>query len=620
MSSSAGYHEVAGGPDVAPDDEPGAFRSAPRAKRDQTHAWTFAAVLFATYACGVAAWARAGATGAAFADADALALASACPSPSSSPPRSFSALGASSRARADDDESRDVTFARFARLAAPRLALVLAGAFALGFAFLVAFQRRAEALCYAIVAAKTALVVAALALVAFGEDGSAVPGWARPAAILLALAYVFAMYLWRREIRLVAKLLAVASASVRENPLIVAAVLAVKFVALFVLVPVLAFVLAALRNGSIAPNPDARVSRDGETCVARADDGAAASSSGSDSVSCCVFELDAWVPPYVALALFCLLWSAHVAQELRVFLIAGTVGRWYYAPPGTRLGARRGVAAAARDALGPQFGTVALGALVLSAVALVRELARNARERSAERRRGTLGGGGGIGVVTVLACAASCCLECVAALVAFVSKFATIRAALSGEAFCDAARSVARLFAANGMSAYGVWWLPGYLLSGAMFVFAAAYAWAAFGASGGWMRLLGRSGCVLAPSDETIGDESIGAFAAGVGVCAFLVAFATLQFCARVLLDAVDAAFVCYVQDRDAAARDGGETGVGGGFFGKPEHARAFEEVFAATRRNASEGGGETGAVVRGPDGGIAYAAPSAPIAPEEAA
>ena len=73
MSSSAGYHEVAGGPDVAPDDEPGAFRSAPRAKRDQTHAWTFAAVLFATYACGVAAWARAGATGAAFADADALA-------------------------------------------------------------------------------------------------------------------------------------------------------------------------------------------------------------------------------------------------------------------------------------------------------------------------------------------------------------------------------------------------------------------------------------------------------------------------------------------------------------------------------------------------------------------
>ena len=43
-------------------------------------------------------------------------------------------------------------------------------------------------------------------------------------------------------------------------------------------------------------------------------------------------------------------------------------------------------------------------------------------------------------------------------------------------------------------------------------------------------------------------------------------------------------------------------------------------EVFAATRRNASEGGGETGAVVRGPDGGIAYAAPSAPIAPEEAA
>ena len=351
------------------------------------------------------------------------------------------------------------------------------------------------------------LVVARAALVAFGEDGSAVPGWARPAAILLALAYVFAMYLWRREIRLVAKLLAVASASVRENPLIVAAVLAVKFVALFVLVPVLAFVLAALRNGSIAPNPDARVSRDGETCVARADDGAAASFG-------------------IRLGLVLRLRAGRVGPPVRrpgALLPPLVRARRPGAPRVSDRGHRRALVYAPRGRVSAPGGAWRRRGARRANRPSVRERERSARSSSppwpwsassrgtrgngAERRRGTLGGGGGIGVVTVLACAASCCLECVAALVAFVSKFATIRAALSGEAFCDAARSVARLFAANGMSAYGVWWLPGYLLSGAMFVFAAAYAWAAFGASGGWMRLLGRSGCVLAPSDETIGEH-----------------------------------------------------------------------------------------------------------------
>ena len=49
----------------------------------------------------------------------------------------------------------------------------------------------------------------------------------------------------------------------------------------------------------------------------------------------------------------------------------------------------------------------------------------------------------------------SCCLQCVWGLIEYITKFATIRAAITGEAFFEAGRSVTDLLMRNALKAYG---------------------------------------------------------------------------------------------------------------------------------------------------------------------
>ena len=49
----------------------------------------------------------------------------------------------------------------------------------------------------------------------------------------------------------------------------------------------------------------------------------------------------------------------------------------------------------------------------------------------------------------------SCCLQCIWGLIEYITKFATIRAAITGEAFFEAGRSVTDLLMRNFLKAYG---------------------------------------------------------------------------------------------------------------------------------------------------------------------
>jgi hypothetical protein len=49
----------------------------------------------------------------------------------------------------------------------------------------------------------------------------------------------------------------------------------------------------------------------------------------------------------------------------------------------------------------------------------------------------------------------SCCLECIWGLIEYVTKFATVRAAITGEAFLEAGRNVTDLLMRNFLKAYG---------------------------------------------------------------------------------------------------------------------------------------------------------------------
>lgn len=49
----------------------------------------------------------------------------------------------------------------------------------------------------------------------------------------------------------------------------------------------------------------------------------------------------------------------------------------------------------------------------------------------------------------------SCCLQCIWGVIEYITKFATIRAAITGEAFFEAGRSVTDLLMRNALKAYG---------------------------------------------------------------------------------------------------------------------------------------------------------------------
>jgi hypothetical protein len=75
-----------------------------------------------------------------------------------------------------------------------------------------------------------------------------------------------------------------------------------------------------------------------------------------------------------------------------------------------------------RNALGPSFGTIAFGSFVLTMVEIGKAAAE--RMRRDEDNRGN-----------ILVCLVTTCLECIYAIIEYISKFATLQAAMTGAAF-----------------------------------------------------------------------------------------------------------------------------------------------------------------------------------------
>ena len=89
-------------------------------------------------------------------------------------------------------------------------------------------------------------------------------------------------------------------------------------------------------------------------------------------MDCCVWQTDSWVAPFVTLTNVTLLWSVFLVFEIRVFTIAGTIAQWYFAPPG--LNNTQGTTVRSfRHAVGPSFGSVSLGSLILTIIQLLRQ-------------------------------------------------------------------------------------------------------------------------------------------------------------------------------------------------------------------------------------------------------
>lgn len=398
-----------------------------------------------------------------------------------------------------------------------------------------------------------------------GLLGPAIPMLVFAALTLLLFA------LWRPQIELVTQLLGVAGKGLAGNPGLVPMALGLQLVVGVLEVPLVLACIAALMNGQLAYNPDRT---DGgkaeapEQCVG--EDGG--------SVLCCVWETEPWVPAFMALAGVAMLWTLFVAFEVKMFTVAGAVAQWFFSPaamsldhtsasagpspagagagPSPRRGSGSRVMLSLGHALGPQLGSLCCGGAVLTLVALVRQAIEKARKESRTN--------------LAMACAAAC-LSLLLAFVEYITRFATIRAAITGEAFMLAGRNVVGLLKRNAMNAFGVWWLPPMILRSCTFVLAAA-----------WAMTVWLTSYATTWHDKPQGKASA-SILAGI---TFVAAWAVLGFLASLLINVIDVIFVCVAMDRD---------------MGQVSHPL----VYAVYEKLPS-----VGTLVEQPDGHLVYGAP----------
>ena len=447
--------------------------------------------------------------------------------------------------------------------ARPYVIAAVLGAVALGTCALALFRRHPRATTWGMIYVKIASL-ATLSVMLFSQ-GSILGG------VLFALFAGFFAY-WMRATRdrveLVAKLLGAASTALRDNPhLITTSVFASVGVALAA-VAFLSCVYAAFMNGSIAPANF--TTHAAGACYGGVD--------GTERVPCCVWETDGWVPAYVFFALMVALWTAMLAVEMRTFIIGGSISRWYFAPAGTTrfVGTTREFVS---HALGPSFGSLAFGGLVLTGVTIL----RNMNERLRRESRGAM---------AVLACVFTALMDCLAEVIEQVTKFATIQCAITGDAFCDAGREVTRLLKDNFLPAVRVWWLPEMILNTATLIVALFYAF-----------IVGTT-VAVAKRDEGEAGEAVATL---VAIIAGVATLFVLGFLFSVLLTCVDACFLCYARDKDENV------------ISKPDLVAIYDEVTEKTREPdvaamASAAPARPTATPRTTPPGVVFQQPNAPM------
>lgn len=427
------------------------------------------------------------------------------------------------------------------------LVVSLAVSLVLGYVMLRLLVERAQTLVKAAFVVNSVLLFStAVALVNTAPMASAV-------YLLVSGLSLLVYWMWSERLQLVARLFAVSAAGLKSNPHLVTLVLGLKMLLLVATVPLLVAMGSAYQNGQVVQYG----AQKGDACFA--DDTVT-------KVPCCAWQPDGWVTPFLVFAGVGGLWTTKLAFEIRVFTISGAVAQWYFSPVGSST--RGTTLKAARHALTSSFGTLCLGSLVLTAV----EVARSISER-ARRQRGN-----------IVMCLVACVLECVYQFIEFISKFATIMAAITGMSFCDSAHEVTDLLKRNFLSSYAVWWMPGFVLNS--LIFSASLAWAS---------LAGLTYYVEASATHDGLEQNRGGEAALVAGMALVVVAVVLSFFGTIIIDIVSAVYVCYAMDKDRNC------------VTRPE----VHEVFVMLPQ-------PPGAAVQNPDGDYAYAAPipTAPNAP----
>eukprot|EP01024_Parvocaulis_polyphysoides_P028953 TRINITY_DN2610_c0_g2_i1.p1 TRINITY_DN2610_c0_g2~~TRINITY_DN2610_c0_g2_i1.p1 ORF type:complete len:538 (+),score=39.64 TRINITY_DN2610_c0_g2_i1:130-1614(+) len=235
----------------------------------------------------------------------------------------------------------------------------------------------------------------------------------------------------------------------------------------------------------------------------------------------CEFKTAMWAQVYFWLAIVAIVWNILLVMQIKTYFIAGSSAQWYFNnedPP-----AWNPTLLSIKWALSLNFGSLCISSLVLTLLTTIRAIAEKVRRK------------GGKGILTILVC---CFVNCIISLFEFMTKFATIYMAITGDGFCKAARGVVVILKNNLLSAIGIWWIPDYIMHSAVVI-----------ASLVWGILAYVLYYQYALHDISGGDHK--EQARRVGVLAFCEALIILLFFVKILLNIVDTLYVTMAIDKD---------------------------------------------------------------------
>lgn len=414
----------------------------------------------------------------------------------------------------------------------PWVLVAFAGAFGLGILLMHALKNHSKTVVWGVMYSKVAMLATLTVLSAIQMAGTM--------TILLGVftaLSVLILYLWKDELNLVASMIAVSTQSLKDNPHLVSVTVMLQLITLVYAIPLVYLSIDASQHGQAVVNQYATARATG-----------ACTGYYLQSVDCCSWKLDSWVGAYYFLVCFAAIWAFSVALEFRMYVIGGVVSQWYFAPAGTT-NFKGTTKTSVNNALGPSFGTICYGGFVITII----EMLKRAAEKWRRENRGN-----------ILVCCLVMCLDCIYALIEYISRFAMIQASMTGEAFCDAARTVSDLLSRNFLLAYGSYVFPQSILGFTVLVLSAFFGYNAY--------LLSSFGYDIADDIASANTSSI-----VIGVLCFVVSYIVLNFFIMILLNVIDAVFVCYAVDKDRSA------------VNHPELHQVFDEVTAKQRAREEE-------------------------------
>lgn len=236
---------------------------------------------------------------------------------------------------------------------------------------------------------------------------------------------------------------------------------------------------------------------------------------------------------YAVVTVF-LYWSVQLWLSMRFYVVSLTTGVWYY--QNESLAAQEGsvgvdkvtsapVCTSLKLAFTSSFGSIAFASLLIAICEYLKRLAQK------ERRNGGL-----------IGCLIACCITCILNYLEFLTRFALVFHALTGDDFCTSGRTFLGHCSRHGFRVIMVDYLAAITLQFGAVILALLVT--------ALTVLLVKAGVYVHGDDMTTVLSTYGA-------AAWFIGSLVLVFIAGILLNVVDAAYACLVLDLDNAAATG---------------------------------------------------------------